>query len=833
MIDVARLLGSFADTVLGVDLPALRSFLRERLGERTEVTRITSERDVVLLEDVTIPIGPRGILSLERATFAVTARLPPLRLDAFQGTLRFGDDFRAAFRFTAAPTPDENAWVWGELTIDEARWRSRAGAAAHAGAEPTMSGRALLSLGSSSWRLDGGRLEGEVVRARFAGGGTFTAPASDERLLVPRALSSAAVGVERGKVGAFCDALRAVAGHELALPDWLPLDAQLDGELSWTAADGGRGELKIASAPLRGTAHVTCDPRGDGLDGHFEGAVQPAAVVRRLGALPAYAPRDEDSLALTLAARGALLCPVIEGTFRATEVGFRLGRPRFVPPATMQGVVGKVRFDGRLSLHAMALAHGRPVELVVDGEAVGLKAPLLDVGFVRDVLRTLGAKVVLPEQLALALDLSWRGALVGSATLTTPSSALVVGTDLRITGRLGATDAAHFFPGLPRPSVGAAVVDLLVTDPKSAERGARGTLTGEGLVVMVGSRAIGLDGVTARVALSARSLEASTPQGTALRWAERRLTGTVATADVERFVTLPVEALLAVDLGIEDDVALGTITSARIAIRAAGSRLELTDVGARIRIDRARVMWNALEGRAHGGTFSTRGVLFRDRSFLATGSVKGIVVDSIPTLAGRSTSTLVRGRLDGATRARRLAGDHVIGDGSIVLHDGAFPVLDRIGPMLDRYGLTPPQQEATAPATASLRATEWGFLLEDIVVALAGATARGSVGISHERSLEGAIEVTLADDYLKKSKLLTLPRVFVDRLAVPIKIGGTLAEPSIHAEVGSTLGRALVDNRVTAWLGRDRSQKSKDARGEDEIEIEAQLDAILGEAGLN
>ena len=70
MIDVARLLGSFADTVLGVDLPALRSFLRARLGERTEVTRITSERDVVLLEDVTIPIGPRGILSLERATFS-------------------------------------------------------------------------------------------------------------------------------------------------------------------------------------------------------------------------------------------------------------------------------------------------------------------------------------------------------------------------------------------------------------------------------------------------------------------------------------------------------------------------------------------------------------------------------------------------------------------------------------------------------------------------------------------------------------------------------------------------------------------------------------------
>ena len=523
MTDVARLLESFADTIVGLALPTLRTLVQR---ERVELGRLATEHNAVVLEDVSIG------------------------REAFEGTLRSGKDFQARIRLSVAPGPALDAWVWGELTI----------------------------------------------------------------------------GLTRGRVGTFCDALGALTGRDVTLPSWVPRDAQVDGELSWTAAAGEALEGRLA------------------------------------------------------------------GTFRAAEIGFRLGRPRFVPPVMVHGLVGEVRYDGRLSLHAMALAHGHPLDIVLEGSAVSVKAPLVDVVFVRDVLRTLGTDVKLPD-----------------------------------------------------------------------------------------------------------------------------------------------EAIFALDLRIENEVVLGEIGVSHIAVDVAGSSFVIIDVRARVRIDRARVMWNALEGRAHGGTFSTRGVFLRDdRSFLATGSVSDIVVDSIPMLAGRVTATAVRGRLDGTVRARRRAGEHVIGDGSIVLRDGAFPVLDRIGPMLDRYGLVPPQQEATAPATATLRATASGFLVEDIVVALPGATARGSVGVSHERALEGAIEVTVADEYLKKSKLLTLPRVFVDRLAVPIKIGGTLDAPSISAEVGSTLGRALVDNRMTAWLGRDRAPKSKDAvEISDDAAIEAELDAVLAEAGWN
>lgn len=814
MLDVGRLLGSFADAVLGVGQDAIRAFLQERIPG-ADVARVIREQADVVLEGVTIPIGPRGVLHLERAVLAITARLPPLRLESFTGTLRFGEDaFVATVRFGAAPAPDEEAWVWGELVIDEARFVARTGT------HQPLSGRALLSLGSTAWRLDGGRLEGAIVRARFAGGGTF-AP-DDDGLLLPRALSSVAIGLEQGKVGAFCDALGALAGQGVVVPAWLPLDAELDAELTWSATDGARGEATVRSAPLRGKASLAFAPRGDALAGTFEGAVHPAALVRRLGVEPAAAPRDEDAITVVAVATGTARAPVIEAKLSAKELGFRLGRPRFVPPTYLRGLVGEIRWEGHLSAHVLAMAQGQPFELSVTGRKARLAAAVVSVAFLREVLLTLGTKVDLPETAVGAIDLVWDGALAGEATLITPASALrvaPVARGLHVTGHVGAGDLP-----IERSAAGAITVDL-----ETDLRAARGTLVGEALVVDVGGRAVELDGTVVRFALAPGVLDVATDAGTSLRHHAGKVTGALALADVSRVVTLPLVGVLGVDLRIEDGVVVGTLAASSLEVTAARSRIMLGDVHVRLRADRARVMWNAARGTAHGGSFSTRGVFFRDRSFLATGTVAGIAVDSIPLLAGRVAASAVRGRLHGAAQARRRAGDVVIGEGNVVLHEAAFPVLERVGPLLDRYGLEPPPVEAVAPATAKLRATEWGFLVEAIAVDLAGARARGGVGLSHERVLEGAIEVTLAEEYLKKNKALALPRIFVERLAVPIKIAGTLDVPELSAEVGGALGRALVDNRVTAWFGREKRTSSSTMPAAD-LAIESELDAVLGEA---
>ena len=119
--------------------------------------------------------------------------------------------------------------------------------------------------------------------------------------------------------------------------------------------------------------------------------------------------------------------------------------------------------------------------------------------------------------------------------------------------------------------------------------------------------------------------------------------------------------------------------------------------------------------------------------------------------------------------ADRTRGDR--GAGDIAIEDATFPGMDRVRPALARFGLRPPNEDA-APARASVVATEWGLLLSDLRVDLHGASLRGQLAISRERVLDGHAEVTLEEEYLRTSKVLTLPRVFSERLIIPVRIGG-------------------------------------------------------------
>jgi len=90
--------------------------------------------------------------------------------------------------------------------------------------------------------------------------------------------------------------------------------------------------------------------------------------------------------------------------------------------------------------------------------------------------------------------------------------------------------------------------------------------------------------------------------------------------------------------------------------------------------------------------------------------------------------------------------------------------------------------------------------LTDVAVDLHGAAVRAKIDLRPSRALDGTVEIILEEEYLRTSKLLTLPRVFGERLAIPIAIGGTLAQPEVRADLGQTLGRFLRDNKVVDFV---------------------------------
>src|SRR5260221_11243718 len=117
---LARLFGSLANVLLDVGLPTMRAWLRERLGPDADVAQVRTEGGFVHCDGVRLPIGPRGVLTLERASARVSGAR--VRLDAFTGVLTFGGDaFVAEVEFASAPEPQEEAWIAGERTRGPAK----------------------------------------------------------------------------------------------------------------------------------------------------------------------------------------------------------------------------------------------------------------------------------------------------------------------------------------------------------------------------------------------------------------------------------------------------------------------------------------------------------------------------------------------------------------------------------------------------------------------------------------------------------------------------------------------------------------------------------------
>lgn len=1011
MNPVARLFGSLANALLDLGLPTIRQWLRDRIGPAADVAQVTTDGSLVHLDGVKIPIGPKGLLALERASAAITALgragLPEVRLHAFTGVLGFGDGrhwFRAEVSFVSSPDPDESAWIWGDLEIRNATWSARSGSPK----TNPMNGHARLFVSSSAWRIEGGRLDGEVFRGRFAGTGAFDAgepsdTSGGERPLVPPALATAALALEHARVGPFLDAASGLGGKEIAIPSFIPLDAELDGELSWTLHDGARAELRVASEAVRAMLRGSVGPTGRDLTGRIDAHVRPAVLLRATSIPREVMPREEDTLSIALDVGGDLRRPLVNGTVQGAELGFRLGRPRFVPAVVLQEPRCELFLkDNRAVVRAVALARSAKVTLDLDANvrepsaARGtLRADAIDAAFLRDVVRTLDVKIHVPDHLVGAIDFTLAPAgapsvvpppvavpseaaqlrevvasrgprISGALTLSTESSKLAfeVAPDgaMRIAGGVTARDlvATGVFAGAVAPLEGDLVVALDVVRGASGAI-LRGTAGSPRLVLGVRRRpetaAFVLEGATVQIAIdrarfayhelrfrahggrfvasgtipftrspssvlldlaleeggaelaealaqlarrrgrtepSEASASDRRPDAPAARverpglrlriahegarppeelWLPRALSARgrlrlLGDASLGSEVTLRTPSGTAIDLGlvlssegylegttlqgtvavadaivsgalgplgvaqwdagdhVEVDVLVGARTekgspflvafrSERLSATIANAALVLTHVSGAVRVDAERTAWCDVNAAACGGRITSSG-LAGPGEVHARVSFSQVAVHDLPPFAAGTTApppegaaqtrpsevtiaSFVRGRLSGSVIARTKEKSlHAAGD--VVLEDAAFPALDRVRPALARYGLRPPNEDAAGPVTATIVGTDWGISARDVKIDLRGASVRGEIGLSRERVLDGHAEVVLEEEYLRTSKLLTLPRVLTDRLVLPVRVEGTLEHPRVHAGIAGSLGRFLKDNRVSAFV---------------------------------
>lgn len=889
---------------------------------------MTTEGGFVHLDGVVLPLGPRGLVSLERATAAIggsaqrAAGLPEARLHAFRGVVRFGDtgepSFVADVAFHAEPHPDERAWIAGELVIDRASWTPAPGMIE----ARAMRGAAKLFVTSSEWRLEDGFLESERARVRFAGRGTLDSSAAGG------GVGEATLVLDEAKVGPFLDAASAILGRTIAVPPGVPIDAGITGELGWSGEGGGRGELAIDAEGLEIRARGTVGKGGGALDAHVAARARPAIALRNAKLPPKLLPRDEDELVLDLTITGETSRPMVEGTVRAGEIVFRAGRPRFAPPAAVfRDLVCELAAEGDRALaRATARAGAGTLTLhldvpVRDAKRAQARAWVkdLDAAWASALLSAAGIRVGLPRDAQGSLDLVvTRDEVKGEASVVTPRSRVVAAPIVvrerildgtRVSGDLAFEDALTLgLAGVAvRPtSEGAVTLDLEVSGT-IAEPTAEGTIASPrfGLVIASrgdlapielldarGSLTLGKGGVRFRD-LAFRASDAAITCDAAIPFVSgerssasfRGEGGAAFTAAIARFlprrVALPDETRVSgeVKVGgatrVDANVAIGTgaargtslvvrlvlgrdgrvdgssirghvghadvvlalppglpvrlvpagaaavdfdLAGATSAIVAAGwaasdqlrilaseaseDPIVLTGASGLFRFDAETIVWHKLEASAYGGGIASAGVARRRGGSVEVVTKIGardLTIEALPIGAPGNVERFVTGRLSGAMRIERREGA-LAGKGSLTLEDAFFPVLARARGELGRYGLEPPHPRANAPATVDVALDHHGIAFRSLRATVPGCAAEGEVRIAHAGALDGALTVTLDQEYLSSSAVLVLPSVLAERLTLPVTIGGTVREPRIDADLAACFGRFVTHNRVSAFV---------------------------------
>jgi hypothetical protein len=224
----------------------------------------------------------------------------------------------------------------------------------------------------------------------------------------------------------------------------------------------------------------------------------------------------------------------------------------------------------------------------------------------------------------------------------------------------------------------------------------------------------------------------------------------------------------------------------------------LTDVSGLFRLDPDAALWNDVRARVGEGELSSSGVVTRaseTRALLARAELEDIALEDLPFGLAR----WVTGRAAGAVRVRSVNGSRRAW-GRIELEEAFFPVLARTRPMLASYGLEPPHPRANGPAELTTIYAEGAFSVQLHRASVPGCSATGAVRIGPDRALDGHATVTLDGEYLGTSPILVLPAVLTETLTVPVRIGGTLGEPRVTADLAALLGRFMTDNRVSSFV---------------------------------
>lgn len=343
------LFSQLANAMIERSLPAIREWLRARLGPRATLGEVSVEGTRVTVRRARIPLGAAVILDVERATLIArpegfASGRAPAHLERLDGIVRFE---RGALTTLSAPVEiegragDGRAWVDGTLRLAGATWRPTLGV----GDALPLSGTAELRVAAEAWSVRDAALE--------SGGCTVRGWASGA--LGGEVLRSGELTVEAARLGHTLDVLEAFRGQRVTLPVPLPLDARVDLD----AALGGeraRGSVTVSTDRTRATLRFE-HAAGAIRDGHLEGTLDPAELVpeaaRRFVVLDGC-----EVVRVAGQAEGPL--DALEGTVQLTADAWALRGMRAPAPArallALRGASG-VDFD--LTLEGAGRAFGR------------------------------------------------------------------------------------------------------------------------------------------------------------------------------------------------------------------------------------------------------------------------------------------------------------------------------------------------------------------------------------------------------------------------------------------------------------------------------------------
>jgi hypothetical protein len=779
-VELPKLFAGLANAVLELALPTVLDWLRERVGPAANVARITADGAWVHLDGVDIPLGPRGRLLLERATLRINGKLglPEARLHAFRGGIVFGDppELTSDVVFEASDAPEEDAWISGHLRFERATWRPRPGL------DPPnpMRGGAKLYVSSTTWRLDDGHLDGNFVRARFHGAGDLEAqdgwPAA-----------AGALVLEHGRVGPFFDAMTALLGRAVPIPSWVPLDAELDGhaDVQSTRPLDVRCDVRVAARSLE--ARVNGAVAGDRVDARLSGAVRLAATLAPH--LPtAMLPAEDDVAALSFTARGPAAAPEIFGTVHVAELGFRFGRPRFVPKTVLRNIdVELFVRDERASVQLRASDVSGTADVPLRDRSALRAALRASRGavFLREALRTLGLRANVPDDAALEIDATLSPDGPGGTVVLRAGTSRVA-YDLE-QGRadgfveaddLVATDLLRGDVQIVRGRIAVGLSGALEGELSSPELGLR-----------IGDRVHTIRTASARVSLAGgfRYHDLVFDAHDAHFRGRGDGSGTP-------YLALDVDGIgpaLAKAFGITLPFELRGHGS--IAIHPVGHVLVALDLGwaaldADLVVVADGVRWRDARIAIGDGGVTSSGLARNDGSFVARLELRLVDVARLPAIAGETLGHYVRGRASGTIDAEgRPEAPRATGD--LCLYDASFPVLARAAPKLRRWGVRPPNESALEPVYAALAADERGIALEKIAIVLSGARLEGDARFSYNRLVDARVVLTLEEPI---------------RIALPIRIDGAVEAPSIRVQVREAL---RLMRRRAAFPGASRGTR--------------------------